>query len=171
MDALERLDKAAEAALQVLGGIKTDQFHEPTPCSDWNVQALMNHMVGSMRFFVARANGAEASIEAATTADCEDAVRQLSEGIAAVAAAWHQSKTPEPMANIAATEILMHGWDLARATGQQYHPDETLTEELLAGSKMMLTPERRGAAFGPEVSAPGGAPAIDRLAAFMGRQP
>jgi uncharacterized protein (TIGR03086 family) len=183
MDALQRVDEAAQAALGAVQGIKPDQLENQTPCSGWNVQALMNHMISTMRFFEARATGAERSSEPAGTASSEDAAGQLAAWIRATAAAWHEpgalerkiqapwGEAPaEFLATMTASEMLMHGWDLARATGQAYGPKPELVEEVLAGISITLTPERRGTSFGPERAAPKDAPAIDRLAAFMGRQ-
>lgn len=184
METLERLDKAAAASLGVVNGIQADMCGNATPCSEWDVQALMNHMIGSMSFFVARAKGVEPSQQQVSTTNCEDAVRQLSNGIKTAVEAWRapgalDRKVQAPMgevpadflANITTTEMLMHGWDLARATGQSYKPDEALVEDALGVVRTFLTPDRRGQSFGAEKQPPANAPAIDRLAAFTGRQP
>ena len=76
--------------------------------------------------------------------------------------------------NLAATDMFVHGWDVAKATGQPTDLDPPLAEELLGVVRQMLTPQFRGAegqaAFGPEQTAPDGATAADRLAAFTGRR-
>jgi uncharacterized protein (TIGR03086 family) len=175
MNALERIDKSAEAALRVTGAIKSEQLGHQTPCSEWNVQGLMNHMIGSMRFFAARAHGGQAPNEPAQTTSCEDAVSQLSASIRANTEAWHalgalSREGGEFMAGIAATEMVVHGWDLAKATDQPYAVDEALAQDMLTAARVNLTPERRGEAFGPEQQAPGDASTVDQLAAFMGRR-
>ena len=75
------------------------------------------------------------------------------------------------MANITLTELVMHGWDLAKATGQQLPADDALMGELLTGMRQSLPAQARQSNFGPELEPPAGAPGIDRLAAFLGRQP
>jgi uncharacterized protein (TIGR03086 family) len=185
MDVLERIDKASQAALGVIPGIQAEHLQKQTPCTDWDVHALMDHMIGSMRFFAARAAGdMKASPQPVSTTSCEEAAQQLRDGIKAAAEAWHRpgaldgtlqapwGEVPaEFMANITVTEMLMHGWDLAHATGQRMTVDDAFAEDQLTLARAALTPDRRAPAFGPEVQAPPNAPAIHRLAAFMGRQP
>jgi uncharacterized protein (TIGR03086 family) len=72
------------------------------------------------------------------------------------------------------TELAVHDWDLARATGQQPGGlDPALAEHALAWSRGMLRPEFRGPdkAFGLEVPVPDDAPVYDRLAGWFGRDP
>ena len=75
------------------------------------------------------------------------------------------------MANLALSEMLTHTWDLARATGQRMVADDIDVDAVLAGMKHTLKPETRQSSFAPEMPAPNEAPPIDRLAAFLGRQP
>jgi uncharacterized protein (TIGR03086 family) len=71
---------------------------------------------------------------------------------------------------IATTDVLIHTWDLARATGQELRLPDGLAEGALAAAQVMIGPELRvDGFFDPPVEAPVGAPAIDRLAAFAGR--
>jgi uncharacterized protein (TIGR03086 family) len=71
------------------------------------------------------------------------------------------------LAGIRITELLGHGWDLARATGQPPGFPDDLAERGLAGARGQL--RSRPAGFAPPTPAPDTAPAIDRLAAFLGR--
>ena len=71
-----------------------------------------------------------------------------------------------------AADLVIHGWDLARATGQ----DDTIAAEDLAELQegIKAFPEeamRSPGAFGPEIEAPAGASDQDKLMAFLGRQP
>jgi len=186
MDIFGRLDAAAKATSAVVRDVRADQLGRPTPCSEWNVQALMNHLIGSCRRFVARAEDrAPGALEPANPASCEETIEQLTTGVNAAAAAWRlpgalertvQSPFGEVngqfMANITLTEIVIHGWDLAKATGQQLPIDQALVEEMLAETKPNFPPQaRQSGAFGPMVTPPANAPATDQLAAFLGRQP
>ena len=65
-----------------------------------------------------------------------------------------------------------HTWDLAKATDQPAKlPDDVAVAALDAGRMIITSPEMRGGRFGPEVPAPDGADATDRLVAFLGRTP
>jgi len=65
----------------------------------------------------------------------------------------------------------VHGWDLARATGQSPDYDEALASEILAFGHQTISDETRAPRIGPEVPAPEGASALDRLIAYVGRRP
>jgi uncharacterized protein (TIGR03086 family) len=68
-------------------------------------------------------------------------------------------------------DLLVHAWDLARATGQPFDAPEEVVEPTFGAAQMIVTPARNdaGEPFGPEVAAPAGASPIERLAAFSGR--
>jgi uncharacterized protein (TIGR03086 family) len=78
-------------------------------------------------------------------------------------------------ASIATGDAFAHGWDLAKATGRPTDLDPGLAEELIVAITPLLAGQLRGpegqAPFGPQVAVPGHAPAADRLAGFLGRQP
>jgi uncharacterized protein (TIGR03086 family) len=69
-------------------------------------------------------------------------------------------------------DLLTHGWDLARATGQPADFPEDVAERALAGARraLMSRPQGPGAPFAAEVPVPADAPAVDRLAGFLGRE-
>jgi uncharacterized protein (TIGR03086 family) len=66
-------------------------------------------------------------------------------------------------------DLLAHGWDLAQATGQPAGLPDDLAEQSLAFARTQLTGQARPGRFGPAQTAAGQAPAIERLAAFLGR--
>ena len=70
-------------------------------------------------------------------------------------------------------EYQVHGWDLARATGQPWSPPAEAAEESLEFAPGMLTPDYQGdgKAFAPRVPVPASAPALDRLLGLSGRDP
>jgi uncharacterized protein (TIGR03086 family) len=183
MDILEQLDGAATATSTVATGVQPDQLAKRTPCDQWNVQELMNHLTSSLQYFAARAEGKEATMpQPASPATLQETIDGLVAAANAAAAGWKQpgalqrkaaspfgEVTGEFMANITLTEMLMHGWDLARATGQVMSIDSRTAEAMLTAAKANLPPQARQTAFAPEQSAPAGAPALDQLAAFLGR--
>src|ERR1019366_6770030 len=74
---------------------------------------------------------------------------------------------------LATTDTFTHGWDLAKATGQNTDLSPELAAQLLAGSKKNISPSFRndsGNPFGPEMAAPAGASQADPIAPFLGRQ-
>jgi len=145
----------------------------------------MNHLIGSLEYFKARGEGKGASApQPAPATSYDHTVRTLQDTATATAAAWRRpgalsqkidtgaGEMPgSAMATLALSEMLTHSWDLARATGQRMPADDVEVDEVLAVMKQSLKPEARTPGFGPEAEAPTGAPPIDRLAAFLGRQP
>jgi uncharacterized protein (TIGR03086 family) len=69
------------------------------------------------------------------------------------------------------SDLVVHGWDVARAIGDTEELDPELAQAALGWGQENLKPEYRGQAFGPEVSVPANAPVYDRLAGFFGRTP
>jgi uncharacterized protein (TIGR03086 family) len=78
----------------------------------------------------------------------------------------------EVAAAVAVDELVIHGWDLARATGQDYVPDPAA---LRASHDFLLAaaedPSRGGGIFGPVVPVPADAPLLDRAVGLSGRDP
>ena len=75
---------------------------------------------------------------------------------------------------VALDELVLHGWDLARATGQTYTGDKPSLEAVLAFTAAMSEPENldsREGLFGPVVEVPEDAPTLDRALGFAGRDP
>ena len=71
-------------------------------------------------------------------------------------------------------EIFVHGWDLAKSTGQKVPPDQGVADALLSSEwPSMCADVRNGdpSVFAPEIHVPREAPAIDRLVGFLGRDP
>jgi len=186
MDLATTLERSANATAAVARGVRPDQLDNSTPCGDWNVEELMNHLIGTMEYFAARGAGSEPSgpPQPAPRTTYEETVEHLEHAASATADAWGRpgaleqtietgsGKMPaSAMATMVASEILTHGWDLAKATGQRMPADDVDVDQVLAGMKQNLKPEARGQGFGPEMQAPRDAPPIDRLAAFLGRKP
>ena len=75
------------------------------------------------------------------------------------------------LAGFTTLDILVHGWDLAQATGQPATLDDTLAAHVLAFAEQAITPGFRAPRIGPAVPVAADAPLTDRLVAFLGRQP
>jgi uncharacterized protein (TIGR03086 family) len=185
--ALDLAPQAAEVA-RVIAGVRDDQLTDPTPCDGTSVAAMLDHFVG---LTVAFRLGAEKSpMEGAPSADADhlpaDWRERLPAQLDALVAAWDQPEawdgTTEvggvrmpaaAMGVVAANEVLVHGWDLAVATGQPYAVDPLTAEACLEFNKGFAVgaPEARDAMYGPVVPVPDDAPLFDRLLGQTGRDP
>jgi|tagenome__1003787_1003787.scaffolds.fasta_scaffold20554013_2 uncharacterized protein (TIGR03086 family) len=190
-DPFQPLATALDGTGRLVAGVTDDQWEAPTPCAGWDVRQLVNHLVGGNRLFARVLSGEPLPpVEQLGRHAGED---QLGDD---PAAAWRGSAEamlaafrgpgvlermhtvpagtlPGPAAlHLRIVETLVHGWDLARATGQQPPFPDELAEQELTFSRDLLgrLPEGRQP-FGPSRPADDGAPAIDRLAALLGRTP
>lgn len=159
------------------------QLGDDTPCAQWKVSDLVNHIVGGQHFFEASVKGEP--IEGETDFSATDFVSAFDEGSERCLAAFRADGAMDKMltlpwgqmkgsafAGLAATDTFTHGWDLARATGQSTDLAPGLAATLLAGSKQAIAPAFRnpeGNPFGAEQTAPAGSSKADQLAAFLGR--
>jgi len=172
----------------MMSGITREQLSNPTPCTELDVAQLRDHVVGWLDTFAAgfadpggqapRAglDGYQAPPDPA--AEVRAAAATLDAALRAGAAArplrLGDSAMPGDMAlAMILWEYQVHGWDLARATGQPWSPPTAATEESLAFAPNMLTPDYQGEgkAFAPRVPVAAGAPPLDRLLGLSGRDP
>jgi len=185
---IAHLSHALDQTGAIIARVRPAQASLPTPCRAWDVRALVNHVVRDVQLFTALVGGTEWEEREADVVgdDWAGAYRAAAD---ALLAAWRREGTldgavqlpfgPMPAAWCVSQQIadlVVHGWDIAKATGQPTALDLALGEEALAWARANLGPEFRGDEgsghdFGPEVPAPDGAPLHDRLAAFFGRDP
>jgi len=179
------LEQAISSTRAVLAGVNTDQLDDATPCASWKVRELVNHIVGGQYFFAAMVEGNPPTRAAENFAD-GDLVAAFDKSSAACVAAFQgdgvMTKTltlpfgqmpGAAFVGLAATDTFTHGWDLAKATGQNTRLNDALAAQLLAGAKQAIQEAFRGpepAPFGPEQQAPAGSSNADQLAAFLGRK-
>lgn len=175
-------DRALAAADAVVAGIDPSQWQAPTPCTEMDVRAVVNHLVTGSLMCIALAREEPPPDRADRLGDdpvetFRQAGREVRETFAAPGVLESVFTTPfgpapgSAVVHVRIVELLTHGWDLARATGQQLDFPEDLAERTLAATRHQLAarPEGPGAPFGPEVKVPDEAAAIDRLAGFLGR--
>jgi uncharacterized protein (TIGR03086 family) len=181
----EPLEMAVASTRAVLARVTPDQLGQDTPCSDWKVRDLINHIVGGQFFFISGASGTKPSGDEIDYA-AGDYVTAFDEAsrdcIGAFQADGVLEKTLDlpfgemtggAFMGLATSDTLTHGWDLAKATGQDTDLAPELAEQVLAQSRASIQPAFRseeGTVFGPEQQAPEGASNADRLAAFLGRK-
>jgi uncharacterized protein (TIGR03086 family) len=179
MDVLAQFDQLGPTVADVVGGISPDQLENPTPCANFTVRGVLEHMVGGATAFAAAFRG-----EPPTDADTTDvlaafgpALSNLAAAIAAPGALDRSVAAPfgevpgETFARFVVLDGLVHGWDLATATGQAYKPADELVEAVDQFAQVAVPPLRDGGdTFADAVVPPANATAIERLAAFTGRQ-
>jgi uncharacterized protein (TIGR03086 family) len=184
----ETLARAFGMTRKILAATPPDRYGDPTPCASWDVRALCNHIVEGANWFGLCVE-AGAAPDPDPTKDVDyaagDPVASFDEGAARSLAAFGAPGAQQKIIalpfgelpgavfmGIATNDVFLHGWDLARATGQPDDLDPALAEELLDEMRG-LPAELRGpegqAPFGPERDAPASATAAERLAAFLGR--
>lgn len=180
---IDQIGRALDMTAAIVKGIAHDRLDDPTLCPGWDVRAELNHLVGGMRIFAAELTGTDAG--AAHEDDWLGADPQAAYTLAADLdrVAWHRpgaldgtvrlgfGAVPGSMAAlIHLTEVLVHGADLALATGQEHLIDEESCDELLTIMRGMdFDAFRRPGMFGPALPAADEAPAHRRLLAFLGR--
>jgi uncharacterized protein (TIGR03086 family) len=147
-----------------------------SPCDGWDVAALLNHMLDTQRYFVGTARGERASPPAPVPPEVlsEDPAADFAAARTELLRVYGEPGVIEktgPSLGIAFSDQLLHGWDLAQATGQ----DATMPEGLPAAAFDMIhgrfTDEQRKGIFKPEVRVPADASAQDKLLAYTGRDP
>ncbi len=184
----ERLEQAFTTTRSILNGVTRDQLDDPTPCASWDVRALVNHIIGGSYWFADTVAAGVADPFPTRDYATGDLVDSYDEGIRATLAAFNAPGALDSIItlpfgdfpcgrylSLATNDTFVHGWDLARATGQPSELDPGLSLELLDESRQAIPATFRGAdgeaPFGPIVEIADSAPAADRLAAFLGRHP
>jgi uncharacterized protein (TIGR03086 family) len=191
MDQLPDLRPAARRVAALASAVTDDQLAGPTPCPDYAVRNILGHLLSVSTVFrdAGRKDlgAATATAPASMAPDVDDEGRWravLPQALEELAEVWRDPAAWEGVAQaggvklpgdhagaVALNEVVIHGWDLARATGQPYEADE----QALRVSEAMLTPfaedPGRESPFGRAVEAPAGASLLDRVIALSGRDP
>jgi uncharacterized protein (TIGR03086 family) len=184
-EALPDLDRALAGAQRIVAGIQPGQWSDATPCSGLDVRAVLNHLITGNLVFTALVRAEPAPDRAADhlgddpVAAFHAAGQALVQAFAAPGVLEATYSAPfgtapgAVLVHVRTVEILGHGWDLARATGQRPDFPAGTVERTLALARQQLAdrPAGPGAPFADAVPVPGDAPAIDRLAGFLGRRP
>ncbi|MGH3532828.1 MAG: TIGR03086 family metal-binding protein [Mycobacterium sp.] len=174
---------SAEATLgvlqHVLHPISRDEMSRPTPCSEYDVRQLTDHLLNSITL-LGGAAGAHFPDR-----DAGDSVERQIIGAARPALdAWHRrgldgtvaigpNELPAAAAaGILSLEFLVHAWDYATATGRDVEVADSVTDYVLTLAKNIISPQARSTVgFADPVGVADNAPALDRLIAFTGRNP
>jgi len=175
----------------LLRTVPPDRFAAPTPCPDYDVEALRHHVLGWLPVFAAALadpDGAAPRPDPQThqaPADPDAAAAEVTDAAQRMTKALDGGVADRPVQLLGAAlpgsavvgmvlgEVIAHGWDLARAADRPWNPDPVAVRSALATMGGMITPEFRGhgKGFGAEVPVPADAAPLDRLLAFTGRDP
>jgi uncharacterized protein (TIGR03086 family) len=152
----------------------------PTPCREFDVTALVDHLVGTHHFLAAAAGSEAAPV------DGEPAERHRTAGAAAIDA-WARRGVDGSVAlgghelpasfarDLHVLEAYVHAWDLATATGRPFAPAPEVTDVAWEAARAVISDDARsaepGAPYGPETVPEDGADDVARLIAFTGRDP
>lgn len=188
-DVIERLGRTGTQFADLVTGIGEQEWAAPTPCADWDVAALVRHVVVGNRIFVGvlagRPVNPHALLEEYTSHGARLLPGDTSESGADLVAAFRRPEVMEQAvsipvgtvpgavaAEIRVVENVVHGWDLAAATGREPSYDEADVVAALEFSRraISIVPQGRKP-FGEPVAASADAPPLDRLVALLGRRP
>ncbi|MGK5684435.1 TIGR03086 family metal-binding protein [Actinoplanes sp. URMC 104] len=171
---------AAERTVPVVRGIRDDQLGEETPCAEFRVRDLLNHLFQVVVNFQALARREQPDFS--TTPDVlTDGWRdRFADETQRLVAAWSDPAAlegvspgmglPQPVVgNLVLVDLTVHGWDLATATGQPYRPDDAAVKILLPVIEQLAPNGRKMGVFGAEVEAAADADDFVRLLAISGR--
>jgi uncharacterized protein (TIGR03086 family) len=184
------LTPATDELGRLLREIRDDQLDNPTPCEQLRVSALIDHLDTFAQAFTASATKTNPPRDEAPQPDGArigaDWRDRLPARLDALATAWREPAAWEgvsmagpfempadAVARVALDEVIVHGWDLATATGQSY-----ACADELAGAAMVFVqgfaeqnPQGAPGLFGPAVKVPGEAPLLHQLLGLTGRDP
>ncbi|MEU3194990.1 TIGR03086 family metal-binding protein [Streptomyces sp. NPDC006992] len=176
------IDSAARATDPVVRGVRDEQLSLPTPCADYDVRALLNHLFHVVIGFQALAGRGTADFSSTPDRLTGDWRARFREETVELAKAWSAPDALEgvsqgmglpqrTVAHMVMGDLLVHGWDLARATDQDYRPDPAALDEAGPAFAEMAPMARKAGVFGEEIPPPPGATPFERLLMLSGRDP
>lgn len=183
---------SSELAATVIGAASPDQYDEPTPCPDYSVADVINHL--AFGFEMARRSGVREDWDP----DWQpDSIAPSLDGVAAsewaavcgreaprAAQAWADPASwdgesamgsaampAQMVGSMMIAEFVVHAWDLAAGTSQAYDPPLDVVRAAMAGAEPMLEVGRDGGWYGAAVPVDESAPELHRLLGMTGRDP
>ncbi len=180
MELIAALDKSFSHSHGVLTGVRPEHLTESTPCQKWNLQDLLEHMIGVVAGLGATAAGKPGGEFKLGP----DPAGQFRDAADAALAAWSapgvmdriMEAGPGPMpgsvlAGVNLLDTTTHAWDVAVAIGRPAALPDDLADEALKQARMIISPEIRPGRFEAEVTAPPNATVTELLVAYLGRNP
>src|SRR5215471_6311427 len=186
------LDPAARRLAALVTRVRDEDLRKPTPCPAYTLGDLIEHVGGLALAFTAAARKERGRLtEGAPPGDAArlaDGWRErIARDLGTLAEAWRQPgawdgttriagmDAPAAMVGLtAADELVVHGWDVARATGQPYACEPEVLDAARSFLVQFASPDAPAGpevAFGPSRELPGDVPMLDRVVALAGRDP
>jgi uncharacterized protein (TIGR03086 family) len=182
------LTSACQRTAHLLANVTDGQLNGPTPCERLSVRDLVAHIGGLARAFTAAARKDFGELTDSPPVEGapldEDWRTEYPGRLAQLAAAWREPSAWKGMTRaggvdfpaevggiIALTEVVIHGWDLAAATGQDYEIDDATAAAVLPHVTATAAEGPTEGLFGPAVPVADDAPVLDRIIALSGRDP
>ena len=185
------LGPAAQQLAALVRNVPDDMLDAPTPCPEYRVGDLLDHIGGLAKAFTWAAT--KESLEMAPVSPSGDASHlapdwreRIPTDVVALADAWRDPEAWTGMTKagpvdlpgeigglVALDEIVVHGWDVAKATGQPFGVDPATLQavhDLVVQFSGPGTEEQRAGGFGPEIVVPSDAPLLDRVLGMVGRR-
>jgi uncharacterized protein (TIGR03086 family) len=186
------LGPAARQLATLVRNVPDDMLDAPTPCPDYRVGDLLDHIGGLAKAFTWAATKESLAMEPVSPSGdaahlAPDWRQRIPIDVEALAAAWQDPAAWTGMTKagpvdlpgevgglVALDEIVVHGWDVAKATGQAFSVDAVTLQavhDLVIQFSGPGTEEERAGGFGPEIAVPAEAPLLDRVLGMVGRRP
>ena len=172
-DYLDLYERASAWATDKVRGA-SDHLDAPTPCDEWDVRTLLNHMLDTQRYFLGSARGEEVPLPAPEPPGMlsDDPVTDFERGRAEMLEVFGDPEVQEktgPALGVAFSDQLLHGWDVARATKQDATMPEGLAQAAYDTIHGRFTDDQRTGVFKPELQVDPNASAQEKLLAYTGR--
>ncbi|MDT5050956.1 MAG: hypothetical protein QOG75_6878 [Mycobacterium sp.] len=178
MDEFASAEQALAVVHEVVELIGPDDLHCPTPCRDWDVEALGEHLVDTISRL-----GAAAGIEP-TVPQSDSIDQRIQQATQPILAGWRRRGLTDDVVfsgrtlpahlafGILCLELVVHGWDFAVALHRPIHVSHADAAYVLGLARQTLNAQSRATAgFDPPVAVPADAGPLDQLIAFTGRNP
>jgi uncharacterized protein (TIGR03086 family) len=178
-DELQSAEESLAVLQHVLHPIASDDLSKQTPCREFDVAALTDHLLNSITTI-----GGMAGAEFPKRDRGDSVERQVVMAARPALDAWHKrgldgtvpfgkGEAPAPMmVGVLSIEFLVHAWDYAKAVGHEVTAPDSLSDYVMGLAKQIITPQgRTNVGFDDPIDVPAEAVALDRLIAYTGRQP
>lgn len=184
---VEMYERAVERTGEVVRNTRSDQLGDSTPCSDWDVRALINHIIGGMNATSAGGSGDKVEMDTGVDLAADDHVGAYERASKSALETFSEPGSLErtftmpwgdtpgsAVLGLVLSDCVVHGWDLAQATGQHITIDDDVAEAIYGMTAKMMKPKGsfpRGDRFAQPVEVADDAPPADRMIAYFGRRP
>ncbi|MBA0045901.1 TIGR03086 family metal-binding protein [Mycobacteroides sp. LB1] len=167
--------RASSAIEEMIAAVRPDQWDAPTPCTEWNLRQLVNHLVEVNYSLAARFGGHSGGTGDDPVAAYQQSAQALSDALALPGVL--EQTYPGPFAHttgdkqlqVRMADLLTHGWDLAQSTGVSPNLPADLVENALGFVEKLAGAFARSGKFGTPQPVAANAPVLERLAALSGR--